>query len=345
MTSSIKLLGGSLKMCQRDTPSKRKLMQGPSEENIEDIEYILPFLSIMGAWTPFLKTQLNNIFLWDTSPADTDVPDLSCRNARQLQADWNKFFARTIAFVGQTLARLAEERPAELDPAQVRQQQLHLSNLDRWRSVLEVSLARAAVGRDRPAQRAIRLMQLHHQMLNIGVRSCLDPTDMAWDACEDDFLVLVEQCLAFAVETRPARGYHALFTLSMGILSTLGPAIAKCRNHDIRMRALEIARRMPWREGAWDAEAELFGKLGAVLLEERGRDRSGFISAENRWNWIDGNWDRERNVMMGQYIRAVPDAAGNPVVTWLELGLDEWPEICRHVSCYANHAAECTALD
>ncbi len=225
----------------------------------------------------------------------------------------------------------------------MRKQQAYLSHLDRWRDVLEVGLARATTARDDQAKRAIQVMQLHHIMIRICIQCCLDETDMAWDAFEDDFLILVQRCLAFAVENQPT--YHAHFTLNIGILSPLGPAITKCRNHDIRMQALEIVRRMPWREGAWDAEAEVFGKLGAVLLEERGRDADGKISPENRWSWIDGNWDMEQNVLVGHCVRSVPDRDGNPVTTQMEIDLTAWLDVCGDIGCTVDHAAQCRALE
>ena len=342
MTSSINLLKGSLKQYREDDSSPESIVKVRPEEDLDDIEHMLPFLSIMGGWTPFLKTQQMNLALWDISAVD-NVPDLGYWSVERLQTEWSKFFSRAMAFGGQTLIILTKERPANIDPSVLREQQTYLSHLDRWRDVLDVGLSRAVLSRDRRTKQAVQLMQLHHHMLCIAVKCCLDYTDMIWDAYEDDFFVLVERCLAFAVETKP--GYHARFTLNMGILSTLGPAIAKCRNHDIRMRALEIARRMPWREGSWDAEAEMFGKIGSVLLEERGRDADGFVSAENRWTWEDGEWDTERRVLVGRYVRSVPDVSGNPVFTWLETGLDEWPDVCGDVSCSVDHAAECRLLE
>ncbi|KAK2059145.1 hypothetical protein LY76DRAFT_615956 [Colletotrichum caudatum] len=319
----------------------RRVARGPGEEDVDDIECMLSFLSLMGGWTPFLKAQRPNLAMWDASIHR--VPDLGHRSARQLQAEWSSFFARIMAFAGQALVKLSRGRPAGPDVALSRQQQAHLCHVEKWRHVLDINLARATAAGDDRARRAIQLMQLHHLMIGINLRCCLDPTDMAWDAHDDEFSVLVERCLAFAVETRPA--YRARFTLSMGVLSAIGPAIAKCRNHDVRMRALEVARRMPWREGAWDAAAEMFGRLGAVLLEERGRDAAGFVSAVNRWTWADGDWDMGRRKLVGRYVRSLPDRDGNPVVTWLELGLDEWPDVCRDVSCFVDHSAGCRALE
>ncbi|EFQ26013.1 hypothetical protein CGRA01v4_14432 [Colletotrichum graminicola] len=341
MTKSVFLLKETLRQYLSDSSAPPPVAQGPREEDVDDIEYMLSSLCLKGGWTPFLKAQKTNFVIWDASIHQ--VPDLGHRSAKQLQAEWSSFFARIMAFAGQALVKLSQERPISPDVVLLRQQQTYLRHVEKWRNVLDVNLARATAAGENHAKHAIRLMQLHHSMISINLRCCLDPTDMAWDEYDDEFSVLVERCLAFAIETKPA--YHARFTLNMGNLSTIGPAIAKCRSHDIRMRALEVARRMPWREGAWDAAAEMFGRLGAVLLEERGRDTNGFISAENRWTWVDGDWDMEQRKLVGQYVRSVPDRDGNPVVTSLELGLDEWPDIYGDVSCFIDHSAGCRALE
>jgi hypothetical protein len=341
LTNSIQLLKGYfgeyLQDACRSQPHTKS--RGMTEGDLDGMEHMLPFLSLMGMATPFLKSQWNNLALW-TAPPVNDVPGLGHRSPTQLQASWDRFMTRILVFAGQAMALTQLNSSRDF----LREQQTYLSHLNKWRDVLDVGLSHAITLSDNHTQRAIQLMQLHRMVLSIVVQSCLDPTDMAWDACETEFLMLVERCLAFAVEHRPSYR-HVGFTLCMGVLSTLGPAIAKCRKHNIRMRALEIARRMPWREGVWDAEAEMFGKLGAVLLEERGRDVNGFISPENRWSWIGGDWNMERRTLTGQYVRSVPDCRGEPVVMWLEVGLDAWPDICRDISCSIDHTAGCNVLD
>jgi hypothetical protein len=100
---------------------------------------------------------------------------------------------------------------------------------------------------------------------------------------------------------------------------------------------------MPWREGAWDAEAELYGKLGAVLLEEKGRGEDGFITPEERWNWVGGTWDLEAGQMIGRYVSG-RDGNGEMKVRELELGLDGWVDVCGAVGCAVDHGAGLEAL-
>ncbi|KAJ6286659.1 hypothetical protein J3E71DRAFT_357659 [Bipolaris maydis] len=328
LNSSIQLLKGTLKQYRQHTLPRHNGTRYRAEDDVDDIEHILSFLSIMGAVTPFLKTQRANIGLWDTTAIDK-VPDLESRSTKQLQTYWGQFFSRTLAFTQQAFTIVTETRATGVDLT--------------FRNVLDVGLARATMTSDNRAKMAIQLMQLHHLMISIIVKCCLDHTDMIWDEYDHEFLVLVERCLAFAAETKP--GYHALFTLSMGILSTLGPAISKCRNHNIRMKALEISRRMPWREGTWDAEAEIYGRIGAVLLEERGRNSDGFISPENRWTWVEGDWNLERNTLIGKYVRSKPDQSGDLVLTSLEVSLDAWHDVCADICCPVDHAAGCGVLN
>ncbi|KAH8894157.1 hypothetical protein GQ53DRAFT_716766 [Thozetella sp. PMI_491] len=340
LTTGVALLKDSLELYRHGTPPQDAATPARPEDDMEDIETILPYLSIMGGYTPFLRSQKNNLVLWESS-ASSDVPDTSCRSFSQIQSMWNKFFTRAAAFTGQSFMEQLQNLP--IDKAAIREQQAYRTELERWWPVLEINLARATTSGDKRAKRSLQMMQLHFLMIQICLECCHDRTDMMWDEYDNEFLVLVERCLAFAVEDMT--GYHAGFTLSMGGLSMLGPAIAKCRNHDIRMRALEVVRRMPWREGAWDACAEVTAQLGAVLLEERGRDANGFVSAENRWTWIGGEWDLDRGVLYGQYMRSVPDANGGPVVTSLEVDLDAWPNICEEVSCFKDHSIDCRVLD
>lgn len=360
LTISIRLLRSSLIHFFRNddheiSTEKRK------EDDVSDIEHMLPFLSITGGWTPFLKTQQANLGIWDTSPLLENVPSLDDHiSPTQLQILWGRFFLRVTAFTAQSFMAISQMQPHNNDEEMLRswcdQQQTYLAHLAQWQVVIDFALTQNKPPLKAKEIDALQVMRLHCQMTSIGIQCCLDTTDTLWDAYDSEFDALVRRCLALAIlnkgATDPAnsgkRKLHGRWTMQMGILSTLGPAIAKCRNHDIRMRALETARRMPWREGAWDAEAELYGKLGAVLLEERGRDPlTGKVTAENRWTWVDGSWDTDTPAgrLVGRYVRSLPDENGQAVFRTLELGLDKWPDICGEVGCEVDHAVECRVLE
>ncbi|KAM7202671.1 hypothetical protein V8F33_002597 [Rhypophila sp. PSN 637] len=350
LTTSIQLLRDSLThFLQNKKAVLSTYDQKRKEDDVSDIEHMLPFLSITGGWTPFLKTQQANLSIWETTPLAENVPPLHHYSTpMQLQTIWGRFFLRATAFTGQAFMAIDQSHHGEETLRRWKdQQETYLGQLVQWQAVIGSALTNHSLQQQETT--ALQVMRLHCQMLEIGVLCCLDKTDMLWDAYDSAFDVLVGDCLTLALASRKSNKakLYGKWTMQMGILSTLGPAIAKCRNHDIRMRALEMARRMPWREGAWDAEAELFGKLGAVLLEERGRDLStGIVSAENRWTWVDGSWDVAESKLVGRYVRSVSDeVTGQPVFQTLELGLGKLPDICREVGCAVDHAVECRALE
>jgi hypothetical protein len=344
MTSSIKLLRPSLTQIRKDalTPVQ-KVQPPPKEDDIRDIEHILPFLSITGAWTPFLPTQAGNLALWDTTPSP--LPDLNPHNAHHLQSEWSGFFSRATAFTAQAFTTLSQTSPLTIPPSLLAQQQSYLSLLSFWESTLATALS--CTGLTSKAHTSLRLIALHHKTLTIAINCCLDITDTAWDDYDPEFQSILNETLTFVsshpntVTSEGTRKYHAAFTLSFGPLSTLGPVIAKCRNHAIRMRALEAARRMPWREGSWDAEAELYGKLGAVLLEEKARvaAEDGMVPRGERWIWLEGSWDIKRGKMMGVYVRNARGEAGEVVSRMLEIGLGRWVDVCGEVGCVEDHGA------
>ena len=378
MTTSIHLLKGSLTQYRQDDLTSQKDPRRiiKAEDDVADIEHMLPFLSITGAWTPFLKTQLTNLALWDTTPGSrpsTLLPSSSSQKLKldinQIQREWSRFFSRASAFTGRAFTTIMQTHPPTVPDSLVTDQQTYLSHLEEWKTILATALSHSV---DTKTNHSVRLMQLHRLTLRIGITCSLDSTDTAWDLYDADFQAVVDVVLSLAlaagtgsdsdttassttttttlssnpipnkkkVMKKPNKKYHANFTLNMGILSALGPAIAKCRNHNIRMRALEIARRMPWREGSWDAEAELYGKLGAVLLEERGRVGSGdgVVRAEDRWTWVQGSWNLERGKMEGVYARSVRDDDGGVAIQRLEMGLDGWVDVCKEVGCRVDHA-------
>ncbi|KAK0634140.1 hypothetical protein B0T14DRAFT_599242 [Immersiella caudata] len=351
ITSSINLLRPSLTQIRKDALMPTETSQPlPKEDDIADIGHILPFLSITGAWTPFLPTQSVNLALWDTTPSP-NIRSLNLHDPTQLQTEWSRFFSLAIAFTAQAFTTLSQSET--IPPSLVNQQQTYLSLLASWKTILTTAFSLTAPHSNPHA--SLRVMQLHHLTLTVAIQCCLDTTDTAWDDYDSQFQTILDETLSLVAHPPPGlkktRKYHAAFTLTFGPLSTLGPVIAKCRNHHIRMRALEAARRMPWREGSWDAEAELYGKLGAVLLEEKARVKSGDERAPKgeRWNWVEGRrvsgGDGNEEKMLGVYVRNERGKDGEAVVERIELGLGRWVDVCGEVGCGEDHGVGLEGLE
>jgi hypothetical protein len=338
ITSSINLLKGRLKLYLQDAASNRiAWFNGNAEEDdMEDIEHLLPLMSIMCGYTPFLISQFANTQLWDTS-GNHDLPDASHSSIAKLQTQWSKFYTRAAAFIGHALA--IQLGTSTTLPATDHRQQVLMAQLDVWEAELDFWFAKSKVYGE-SAQRVLEVMRIQHLVLSICTFASLDATDLAFDAREAGFYTLLTRCAIFLHNSRPS--YQ--FTLNTSVLSALGLMVTKCRVHDIRMMAAAMMRQLSWREGAWDSRLMLYGKLGGALLEERARDSSGFISPEDRWFWTGGEWDVDEGVLVASYVRAVPDDRGVSVHTTLFLGLEGYPDVCSDIGCFVDHAAECRIL-
>lgn len=332
ITSSIDILKNALKLYRHDVGLERdtQLTRRPAEDDMDDIEHLLPLLSIMSGYTPFLRSQSSNIQLWDPSNG-TDLPYPGQSSIGKLHTQWSKFSTRAVAFIAGSMDFPMLTSSAQR--AMEAQQQVLLTHLRIWEAELNSWLAgENAHGPKAIHTATLQVMQIQHLMILICVSSCLDPMNLAYDAHGSDFDTLLARCTIFLHESRPAY----LFTLTTSILSALFVVATKCRVHNTRMMAAGLLRQLPWREGAWEPTLMLVGKLGGVLMEERGRDESGFIPPEHRWFWVGAEWDAERRFLLADYI-----SGGNKaVMKTLVLDPERCPDVCSGIGCFVDHDAE-----
>lgn len=346
ITSSINLLKNALELYPNDAVYSPGTKCTPRiEDDLEDIEHLLPYISIMSGYTTFLTSQSNNIQLWDSSRSHgLPDPEAGHFNIIKLQTQWGKFYTSTAAFIGQRKAFICQAFASQWQTAEStadveERQKVLIEHLNTWAKRLE-SWSDKISSYDKSTQRSLQVIRIQHLILLICVSCCIDPTEVVYDSREAAFSTLLARCALYLHEVPPTYG----FTLSTSILSALDLIIIRCRVHDIRMMAVAIMRQFSWREGAWDSTLMLYGKLGGLLLEERWRDESGFIAPEHRWSWTGGEWNVEEKRLVARYIRAVPDKQRMPVFTELALDLENLPDICSDVGCCLDHLAESRKL-
>ncbi|KAH7368159.1 hypothetical protein B0T11DRAFT_349616 [Plectosphaerella cucumerina] len=291
MNCAIQLLKGSISLSRGEVGHRHHRQK--IDDDMDDMEHMLPSLSLMSGYTPFLGSQLSNVSFWSVSTAWMPIDSADLSSIIKVQAHWNRFHTDCIAFIGKAL--LEQLQHVETDEAaREREQQTYLSQLTRWDSMLRKKLQEGTSAQqaktqnvDKNTRRTLSMMQLHRLQLHVTISCCLDRTELLWDQFESDFHSMVAQCRALMTEDDfPA--YRARFTLGAGLITPLGSVLTKCRNHDIRMMAAGLMKKLTWREGAWDADKMIIGKLGGAMLEERGRDAEGFIPSEHRWFWTGG---------------------------------------------------------
>lgn len=330
ITRSITLLKHALKLHRQEGLAQQIQAPRPLEDDMEDMEHLLPLISIMGGYTPFLLSQSSNIQLWDTT-CGMDLPHAGQSSISKLDIQWNKFHALAVAFIGATMNFQTLPLPQQRETEQ--QKTLLLAQLRVWQTEFDSWCGAGKTCVEPAHMRTLQIMQIQHQTLLICVSCCLDATDMMYDDFEAEFHVLLARCVKYLRELRPTY----LFTLSTSILSALLVVVNRCRVHNIRMMAAGIIRQIQWREGAWEPALMLNGKLGGVLMEERSRNEDGFVPSDCRWFWAATEWEVGRKQLIATYARAAPDASGQPVNKTLVLDTDKIIDVCSDIGCRLDH--------
>ncbi|KAK2728926.1 hypothetical protein CKAH01_10622 [Colletotrichum kahawae] len=307
----------------------------PREDEMDDIEHLLPCLSLMSGFTHFFNSHRETISLMNSAPAP-ELPQPGVTPAAKMQVLWGKFFTRAVAYTMRWMHSQMKHLPPPADAARERASFLRYLRL--WQAVLETYLA--AAGLEAQTRRALEMIRIHRLIMYVLVSASLDGSDMAFDAHEDDFREMLRLTLRFMRADTPSEQFplsRIAFTFAEGLTTPLTTIIAKCRNHEVRMQAAVLMRALSWRDGAWDGKALAVGKLGVVMLEERGMDMEGRIPAAARWVWADAKWDLERREVVATYVRLAPGDGGQVVSAHLVLDIDNPPDACGLVGCGGGH--------
>ncbi|KAL7923346.1 hypothetical protein ACQKWADRAFT_60865 [Trichoderma austrokoningii] len=132
------------------------------------------------------------------------------------------------------------------------------------------------------------MLALYHTMAKIMAATALRGADeMIFDNHLRDFELLLKQSsglcdqmldeMAQAFHRRVTKmPGHNTFTIDMGFITPLYYTIAKCRQPNLRRMVLELLRRVPHREGAWDGPTVI--RMGKILLK---LEEGGFYDGIN----------------------------------------------------------------
>jgi hypothetical protein len=308
---------------------------GVVDDDMRDMEHVLPCLSVMSHFS-YQFEPTRRVFHHLSSDPDFYFPRPGIDPISRLFSNWGRFFTYGMIFSGQAVYACLEGMPIATLVRLLPRQQTFLSHLQTWRGV--IAEYAACPNLDAASRRALRLVEIHWLVLRCNASVALDPTEVACDAFVDEYRHLLTLCLDFMGEELATRSPAAL-VLGEGLMYPLKMIVYSCRTHDVRIEALEALRLLPWAtgpEGAWDL---VEGLMGAILLEEQGRDASGWVPPEQRWFALGGEWDDERRAAEDTrlYWRQCPDEDGNPVFRKLVADHRRWPNICDVAGCTKDH--------
>jgi hypothetical protein len=78
--------------------------------------------------------------------------------------------------------------------------------------------------------------------------------------------------------------YEGIQVISMGL-------VQRCRDLEIRSKAMSIGRKVLNAQSRWDGKEILMGTSALFALEEAGRDSTGSIPLASRYDWISAYWN------------------------------------------------------
>jgi hypothetical protein len=302
---------------------------------IIDVEHILPCVAVMGMFTHQLNSSWTHILQLRAEP-EFKIPEFGIDTIPKVYSWWGRFYTHAVT----CLCQISYGRKFSIFEAVARRGSF-LSCLSRWKSTLNAYLDSCEISITE--RRALRLICIHWQVLWISVNCCLDPTGVAFDAFTDEFSDMLWRSVKF-IKDDISTDMPLLMTFGEGVFVPLLCVVACCRDHELRMTAAAVAYELPWQEGTWDTRVFLLGQLGSVLMEEKGRDESGFIPPTSRWYWRGGDIHPKSRRMTSRYLQHVPGDHEKTVTKSLSIDLDRWPDICSAVGCLKDHAAIINSL-
>ncbi|GJC88885.1 hypothetical protein ColLi_11723 [Colletotrichum liriopes] len=308
-----------------------QLRSNVPDDEMEDIEHLLPCLCLMAGFTHFFTSHRNSVLLMNSSPK-LQLPKPGVTVLAKLQTLWGQFFTRAVVHVMRTVHDQLNYNPMDLIKA-AEEQEKFVEYISMWNDVLETYLGDPKIDAD--TKRTLDSIQIHRLLIHIVISCSLDRSEMMYDMFEQEFRELLSRVIRYLRDPGPIS--KVSFTFSEGLTSPLAMIIGKCRNHDLRMQGIHVLNNLSWRESAWDGQALVVGKSGVVLLEERGMDENGFIPPGSRWIWMSGKWDIEKRELLATYFRLKPNEDGTPFHAQLTLDMDNLTYSCSLIGCPGRH--------
>ncbi|KAK6227552.1 C6 zinc finger domain-containing protein [Colletotrichum tabaci] len=329
----------------------------PRDSEFDDMEHVLPCIAAMSHLSQSLQPLRRHTHPFRIDPGP-DLHDPEHDSISRFFISWGRFFTFGVGFVGNSADFASAEGGdiTTLDALRHRltaHQQTLLARLRRWRAVIQYYAQSPRV--DAGTKKGLRIVQIHWLLLHITLTCCLDPTEVAYDAFGAEFRDLTVQCVDLyrdcVSQPRPTS-----VLLGQGLILPLCTVVRACRDHDVRMTALQALREIPSSMVSWDVVSAMDGILGALLLEETGRRADGFVPPESRWFWLEdvpvaqetrtGTWTgtgtgpAHSSSKLKVYQRLSPGHDGKAVLTKLRTTSDMRSRICKTAGCNKEHVLD-----
>ena len=152
------------------------------------------------------------------------------------------------------------------------QQNLH-RKLQGWQSGIAQLRGRASTQEEISG---CSMLYMYSLTSSIWLQAALQPSgETAFDAHRHDFELIIEHAesslsMFMAPWKTKYTGTPPVFSFEMGVIPPLYFTATKCRDSDLRRKAISLLQRSPRREGLWDADEMVAVARRIISLEEEG---------------------------------------------------------------------------
>ncbi|KAI1138593.1 hypothetical protein F5Y05DRAFT_404278 [Hypoxylon sp. FL0543] len=171
-----------------------------------------------------------------------------------------------------------------------------LAKLRQWMPVIDAVLERE---KNTSAYYPLSIMKASALAFTTFLNCFLDRSDVTYDLHLPTFIEIIHICQRFIPKKPPA---HLKFSLDVDIFPLVSFTVTKCRDQKTRQLALKIFREVTYRQIFWNNQGMLKSLEALVDLENRGRDKRGFVPSSSRYFFVGSEWDFERRQMMATFV-------------------------------------------
>ncbi|KAI1063885.1 hypothetical protein LB506_005832 [Fusarium annulatum] len=292
-----------------------------SKDEITSVQHTFLCFSMMCQYSRQIISAIP-IYMQINTVSATEPPVYGLDLPKSLLGRWRLFNSAMMAYIGQAHNVVTLKDTEVIKQFHQRGRILYKQALS-W---VEVIRAYLKSDLDEDHLHRLKLLEIHCVVSEIHLDCILVPCDLSYDRYEDTFKALLDDCTAW-LKQQVRNGVPRHITLGEGILIPLSGIARLCRVHDVRMEALYLIQSVTWQEGAWDPQFIALGELGTVVMEERGREQSGFIPPSSRWLWVSNmDGENEGGDPHGLYVSRFLDENGQPLLRVIPYDNSWWDE-------------------
>jgi hypothetical protein len=255
--------------------------------------------SVLDQGSEFLRQQDNPL---SCSPLAYHIP-LRFEKLGEARRSLDLIIHGIISISSQADTHLAQGELSTIPQTVRRRHKRALEALEKWKLGLDAGLLSFMAGSNTQTSIALDLLQSYYTMAKIMAASCMRGRDeMVFDQHQASFAELLHQISQLWQRVSAAfveRRSKYSFTLDIGYIPPLYFTALKCRDPGLRRTAVDLLRRVPHIEGAWDGTMAATVAEHVITLEETG--------------------GREYEPVDGKIVHAIPQSSrANKVVVYLD---------------------------